>query len=282
MTIELRHLRWFLAIAEERNLTRAAARMHVGQPTLSRALAQLERELGVRLVDRSTHHLELTEAGHAFERDAFETVQNFERTIARAGGSVPPLRLGHSWSSSSFLTAIAKAWGAVPGRPCPLVIVRSEDRNAALTTGGCDVALTRGPVDRRRFRTVTLVEEPRVAVLPADHRLATRRSVRLEELADGALVQTTVGITTPELWPGAARPSVAAVVNTVDDWLIEIACGNGFGVSVTSTAVLHPHPEVRYVPVPNAPPVPLFLAWPRSGAHPAVKELLAAASSIEF
>ncbi|MEZ5258267.1 MAG: hypothetical protein R2705_15585 [Ilumatobacteraceae bacterium] len=118
MTIELRHLRWFLAIAEERNLTRrgqdargAADPVPGAGPARTRAR--------VRLVDRSTHHPRLTEAGHAFERDAFETVQNFERTIARAGGSVPPLRLGHSWSSSSFLTAIAKAWGAVPGRPAP-------------------------------------------------------------------------------------------------------------------------------------------------------------------
>src|SRR5260370_13430155 len=66
MTIELRHLRCFAAIAEEGNLTRAAARLHLTQPALSRTLRQLEAHLGILLVDRSTHHLQLTEAGEGF------------------------------------------------------------------------------------------------------------------------------------------------------------------------------------------------------------------------
>ncbi|MFE1500295.1 LysR family transcriptional regulator, partial [Streptomyces albidoflavus] len=67
MSIELRHLRCFLAIAEETSLTRAAARLHLTQPAVSRTLATLERHLGARLVDRSTHHLALTAEGRAFQ-----------------------------------------------------------------------------------------------------------------------------------------------------------------------------------------------------------------------
>jgi DNA-binding transcriptional LysR family regulator len=98
--------------------------------------------------------------------------------------------------------------------------------------------------------------------------------VRLADLADGVLVQTQVGITTPALWPAGARPAPGPDVRSVDDWLVAIASGAGFGVSVVSTAVLHPHPDVRYVPLTDAPVAPVLLAWPRRGEHPSLRELL--------
>jgi len=273
MTVEIRHLRCFLAIADEGNLTRAAARLSFSQPALSRTLAQLEREVGARLVDRSTHHLELTDAGRRFERSALDAVRAFDRAVASATQPVRPLRLGHSWSAGTYLSAIVRGWNA--SRPAPaLVVVRSEDRSAGLTTGTADVALTRGPIDRKRFRSVVIDEEPRVAVLHADHPLSRRRKLRLADLSDEPLVQTSVGTTTPELWPAGHRPKVAIEVSTVDDWLVAIASGIGFGVSVVSTAVLHPHPDVRYVALVDSPPVPLFLAWPRTGEHPSLEEFV--------
>lgn len=278
MTVDIRHLRAFLAIAEERNLTRAAARLHLSQPALSRTLAQLERDLSVRLVDRSTHHLELTDAGERFEQHAFDAVRAFESAMAAAGGREAPLRIGHSWSAGTYLSTIVRAWNAVE-RPCPVVVVRSEDRSAGLTSGKVDVALTRGPVDQRRFRSAAIDHEPRVAVLHVDHPLARRRRVRLADLADGVLVQTTVGITTPALWPAGARPTTGPSTDTVDDWLVAIASGEGFGVSVASTAVLHPHPDVRYIPVSDVATVPVLLAWPRRGEHPALKELVRVAQA---
>ncbi|WP_159041797.1 LysR family transcriptional regulator, partial [Streptomyces aureus] len=78
MSIELRHLRCFLAIAEESSLTRAAARLHLTQPAVSRTLAALEHHLGARLVDRSTHHLALTAEGRAFQDRAAAALAAFE------------------------------------------------------------------------------------------------------------------------------------------------------------------------------------------------------------
>jgi hypothetical protein len=115
--------------------------------------------------------------------------------------------------------------------------------------------------------------ERRMAVLHRTHPLVRRRRVHLDELSDEPLVATSVGVTTPELWPAGARPSVATEVATVDDWLVAIASGTGFGVTVASTARLHPHPDVRYVPVDDAAPVALLLGWPRRGAHPALPDL---------
>lgn len=280
MTVELRHLRAFLAIAEERNLTRAAQRLHITQPALSRTLAQLERLVAARLVDRSTHHLELTEAGTRFERAAFDAVRAVEAAVATATGDELPLRLGHSWSAGLHLSTLMREWQREP-RPCPLVVLRHDDRSAGLTSARVDAALTRGPIDANRFRSVVIDEEPRVAVLPADHPLARRRRIGLPDLADGALVVTTVGTTRPELWPDGSRPTIATEVTTIDDWLVAIAAGTGFGVSVASTAVLHPFPGVCYVPLDDVDPVPLLLAWPRRSPHPAVKDLVRIASTID-
>ena len=282
MTVEIRHLRAFLAIAEERNLTRAASRLHLSQPALSRTLAQLERTLGTTLVDRSTHHAELTEAGRRFEEQAFDAVRAFESALVSVDGQRPPLRLGHNWSAATYLSTLLREWNATE-RPSRLVLHRHEDRSAGLTSGKVDVALTRGPVDLARFRTAVVDEETRVAVLHRANPLSRRRSLTLADLSGGTLVATQVGTTTPELWPADARPTVAGTdVATVDDWLVAIASGEGFGVSVASTAVLHRHPDVRYVPLTDASPVPLLLAWPRRGAHPAVKDLVQVAAQVTW
>ncbi len=278
MTVEVRHLRAFLAIAEERNLTRAAQRLHVTQPALSRTLAQLERLVGARLVDRSTHHVELTDAGHRFEQAAFEAVRAVESAVASAGGEELPLRLGHSWSAGIHLSAILRAWNA-SDPPCPLTVIRFEEGSAGLTSGRVDAALTRGPIDSTRFRSVVVDEEQRVAVLQRDHPLARRRRLTLDELADGTLVQSSVGTTRRDLWPADRRPSLASEVATLDDWLIAIASGAGFGVSVASTAALHAHPDVRYVPIDGATTVALYLAWPKRSPHPAIKTLVALADN---
>jgi DNA-binding transcriptional LysR family regulator len=143
MTVEIRHLRAFLAIAEESSLTRAAVRLHMSQPALSRTLAQLERDLGVRLADRSTHHLELTAAGRHFERLAFDAVRGFEVAIAGAAGREVPIRLGHSWSAGIHVAAVLRRWGELT-RTCSLEVVRNDDRTAGLTSGSVDAAMTGG------------------------------------------------------------------------------------------------------------------------------------------
>jgi hypothetical protein len=104
----------------------------------------------------------------------------------------------------------------------------------------------------------------------------------LSELAGGRLITTTVGITTTSLWPASERPKSITLRGTIDDWLVTIASGGGFGVSVASTAVLHPHPQVRYVPVRDASPVPVLLATPRRAPHPSCGLLRQVAEATRF
>lgn len=278
MTIEIRHLRAFLAIADAGNLSRATESLAIGQPALSRTLAQLERELGVTLLDRSTHHCELTPAGARLAQEGREALRMLDDAVANASGRQRQLRLGHSWSAGGYLAQILRAWNAAV-RPCSLTIVRVDDRTAGLEHGTVDAAIVRGTIDRRRFAITELDCEDRVAVLPADHALAGQASVRLADLSGERLITTTIGLTTPDLWPLGQRPSASQPLTGVDDWLVAIATGAGVGVSVASTAALHPHPGVRYVPLADAEPVPVLLAAPRRRPHPSVGLLAAVATA---
>ncbi|WP_228456280.1 LysR family transcriptional regulator [Streptomyces durbertensis] len=286
MTVELRHLRCFLAIAEEGGVTRAARRLHVGQPALSRTLRQLEAHLGVLLVDRSTHHLELTPAGQALLPRARAAVAAVEAALDPATLGDWPLRLGHAWSAlGDHTTPLLRAWQR-DHPDIPLELRRIEERTAGLAQGRVDAALLRGgtgsgmqgdaPVPGKGFHVELLRTEPRTAAVPADSPLAARESVTLADLATHPVaVNTGSGSTRPELWPPHARPVATLSVANTDDWLAAIAAGRAVGVSVESTARMHPYPGVVYRPLADAPGLPLLLVWPDPPTHPAVTALAA-------
>jgi DNA-binding transcriptional LysR family regulator len=281
MTIELRHLRAFLAIAAEGTLTRAAAALHLTQPALSRTLAQLERHLGARLIDRSTHHLELTEAGHAFQAKAFLAVAAVDEALDPARLGRWPLRVGHAWSAlGGRTTALLRSWrAAYPD--IPLELLRIDDRGAGLTQGRVDVAILRTPLGGAGLVTVPLTTEARLAVLPSDNPLAGRESLRLADLvAYPIAVNAVSGSTTLGLWPRSAAPTATVAVANTDDWLAAIAAGRAVGVTTTATADNYPTPAVAYVPLTDAPDVTVLLSWRDPPGHPAVPDFVALAREV--
>ncbi|MFI8963851.1 LysR family transcriptional regulator [Streptomyces sp. NPDC053493] len=280
-SIELRHLRRFLAIAEEGSLTRAAARLHLTQPAVSRTLAALEKHLGVRLVDRSTHHLALTPEGHAFRDRAASAVAAFDTAVAPGPPHHRPLRLGHAWSAfGPYTTPLLRRWQREHPET-PLELRRVDDRTAGLLRGEVDAALLRGPVELPGLATEELLTETRVAAVPSDSPLAARPELRLADLAaETAVLNPVSGTTTLDLWPPDTRPRATLTVANTDDWLTAIAAGRGIGVSAASTAALHPHPGVTYRPLPDAPPLPVLLAWRPTAPHPATAALVSLAREI--
>ncbi|MFF8695077.1 LysR family transcriptional regulator [Streptomyces sp. NPDC015144] len=279
--IEVRHLRAFLAVADEGNVTRAATRLHLTQPAVSRTLAALERHLGTRLVDRSTHHLALTPEGVVFRDRAAAAVAAFDEALDPGGLRRWPLRLGHAWSAfGPYTTPLLRRWQERYPRT-PLELLRIDDRTAGLTRGEVDAALLRGPVEAPGLVTELLFEEDRVAAVATDGPLAARATLRLADLRGETVVLNTVsGTTTVELWPPGGRPSATLTVANTDDWLAAIAAGRGVGVSGASTASMHPHPGVAYRPLTDAPPVPVLLARRDAPGHPALPDLLALAHEV--
>jgi DNA-binding transcriptional LysR family regulator len=281
MSIELRHLRCFLAIAEESSVTRAAARLHITQPAASRSLASLERQLGVRLIDRSTHHLTLTAEGRAFREKAIAAVAAFDDAMDTSGLAGRPLRLGHAWAAlGPYTTPLLRRWQR-EHPDTPLELLRIDDRTAGLARGEVDAAVLRGSVDVPGLVTVELFQEDRIAAVTSDGPLAGREVLTLADLASGPVLLNPVsGITSLGLWPAGARPVSSATVTNTDDWLTAIAAGRGAGVTAASTAQMHPHPGVAYIPLRDAPPVPVLLAHRAAPGHPFVRQLVALAREV--
>jgi DNA-binding transcriptional LysR family regulator len=187
--LELRHLRYFLAVAEELNFSRAADRLHMAQPPLSAAIRQLEQELGTELLSRTTREVRLTDAGATFLEGARRTLAELERarteTQRAAAGEIGQLRVGFSWSARfETLPAIGRSFR----RSHPDVSLLTEEMwNArmlpALRSAAIDLAVSLCPEVAAEFTYEPLRTEPVIAVVAERHPLAGRDTVELRDLA---------------------------------------------------------------------------------------------------
>ncbi|MFC9926269.1 LysR family transcriptional regulator [Streptomyces sp. NPDC127190] len=272
--IELRQLRCLVAIVDEGTFTDAAIALGVSQAAVSRALASLERALGVRLLRRTSREVTPTAAGLRVVAQARRVLADVSGLVREATSGHSRLRVGYAWSALGRHTvAFQRRWSA--GHPATdLHLVRVNSPSAGLAEGTCDLAVVRRAVDDRRFDTAIVGLERRLCALAADDPLARRRSVRLAELSDRLLlVDRRTGTATPELWPPGARPTTEET-HDVDDWLTVIATGRGIGVTAESTANQYPRPGIVYRPVRDAEPVAVRLAWWRDDPHPALQDVL--------
>lgn len=188
--LELRHLRYFVAVAEELNFSRAAERLHMAQPPLSAAIRQLEQELGTELLLRTTREVRLTEAGGTFLDGARRTLAELDRARSdaqrAAAGEIGQLRIGFSWSARfETLPAIGRAFRA--SNP-DVSLLTEEIWNArmlpALRSGVIDLAVALCPEVAGEFSYLTIRSEPVVALLAQSHPLAASGEIKLGALAE--------------------------------------------------------------------------------------------------
>jgi DNA-binding transcriptional LysR family regulator len=187
--VELRHLRYFIAVAEELNFTRAAQRMHMAQPPLSAAIRQLERDIGVDLFVRTTREVRLTDAGHAFLAGARRTLAEAERAAEdakrAASGELGQLRIAYSWSTRfETLPALGRAFRATHPN---VEMLAQEMWNARMPTafanGTIDIALSVCPEIAAELQHAAIRKERLVALLPEGHPLAREPAIPLSALA---------------------------------------------------------------------------------------------------
>jgi DNA-binding transcriptional LysR family regulator len=188
--LELRHLRYFVAVAEELNFSRAAARLHMAQPPLSAAIRQLEQELGTELLVRTTREVRLTEAGTTFLGGARRTLAELERARTEAqraaAGEIGQLRVGFSWSARfETLPAIGRSFRL--SHP-DVSLLTEEMWNArmlpALRSGAIDLAVSLCPEIANECTYLPIRSEPVVALLAQRHPLASQQEIELRALAD--------------------------------------------------------------------------------------------------
>jgi DNA-binding transcriptional LysR family regulator len=279
--LETRELRYFVAVAEELHFGRAADRLGIAQPPLSRAIRQLERRLGVQLLDRNRRGVALTDAGRVLLREAgtaLDAVAAAARRTRRAGDPKRPLVLAtKAGASHELLRQLLDAAESDPGAAPVEVLLCEVGEQARLLRGGqADVALMHRPYDDLAgFDSEDLLVEGQVAILPAGHPLASRDRLTLADVSN-----------VPDLpiarWPrldGSYPEGPGPEVRTQSKLAQLVALGKTLLVIPASSRAWQ-WPEHVAVPVVDAPEVTTVLAWPSSSRSLAVASLVRAAAGL--
>ncbi|NUP52847.1 MAG: LysR family transcriptional regulator [Catenulispora sp.] len=283
--METRELRYFVAVAEELHFGRAAQRLGIAQPPLSRAIQQLERRLGAALLDRTSRNVTLTEAGTVLlteGRAALDAVDAAERRTRRAARSAtgrPGLVLVTKASASSELLAkLLAAYAAEPTAvPVDVILCGPAEQERLLHEGQADVALLHRPFDSAaRLHTEELTTEGQVAILPTGHPLTARTHVHMADITD------LPGLPLPR-WPhpdGTYPPGPGPRVRDHAQLLQLVALGRACAVSPESCGT-HLHDGLAAVPVLDAPNVTTVIAWPPHSRSKAVADLVRTATRLQ-
>ncbi|MEU7026434.1 LysR family transcriptional regulator [Streptomyces sp. NPDC046275] len=279
--METRELRYFVAVAEELHFGRAARRLGMAQPPLSRAIQRLERRLGVPLLHRGTRAVSLTEAGAVLLREArvaLDAVEAAERRTRRAASPSHGLVLAtKAGAAGDLLAKLLDAYAAEPGAVAVEVLLCGPgEQERLLRDGHADVALLQRPFDTTAgLDTEDLHTEPQILVLPAGHPWSGRPHVTMAEVTGR-----------PDLplprWPGPGGRYPDGPGPRVRDHtqLFQlIALGRACALVPESL-----RPQLREahttVPVPDAPPVTTVIAWPPHSRSRAVAALVRTATRL--
>ncbi|MEV4345262.1 LysR family transcriptional regulator [Actinoplanes sp. NPDC049596] len=255
--VETRELRYFVAVAEELHFGRAAERLGMAQPPLSRAIRRLEHRLGVALLDRTSHGSTLTPAGEvllAEGRAALDAVAAAARRAQRAGPRARLVLTMKPGGDAGLLPRILTAYEQCPGALPVEFAFSISDRAAMLRDGRADVGLLHHPQnDLRGLASEELAVEGRVVALAESHPLAAREALHMADLAGEELPQ----------FPEAAHPGPGPRVGDVSELMQLVALGRAVAL-VSESASQRPHRGVVYRPVLDAVPATLVLAWAES------------------
>ncbi|SFN25003.1 DNA-binding transcriptional regulator, LysR family [Thioclava dalianensis] len=258
--MELKRLKYFLAVAEELHFGRAATRLEIAQPPLSRQIAALEAELGVQLFDRSRSQIRLTQAGGVLQSHARQILARldaaYRETREIGSGAGGHLRIGFVGSAShGVLPALIKSYRAAhPGVELALQALNNAALHSALVEREIDIAVARPELKDEEFRRELLCREPLILALPDNCTQAEQPVVRMSDLAQETFV----------LYPTRPRPSYAdtvlgiceregftpRAVDMVQDFQSAISLVSvGAGIAVVPESVQHTQrPGVTYRP----------------------------------
>lgn len=303
--LETRQLRYFVAVAEERHFGRAAKRLSMAQPPLSRAIRQLEHQLGVPLLERTTRQVALTPAGEVLlqgARTALETISAAGRRARHAGEPSPRLRIALKPDvDGGLLPRILDAYAVdQDARPVDLVLSRIAEQPQTLRDGRADAGLLLAPFDDRGLDYEPLLTEPFLIAMAAVDPLATRPALRLADLAGRILPDGSPA----DQGPGVARhgalaaqghtgehgragdgprTATAATKRSTSDLpqilrLVEL--GSIVCFLPASVVRRYPRPEIAYRPVTDAELATLAVAWPQDSRSAATAAFVRAATAV--
>jgi len=264
--LDLRLVRYFTAVAEHRHFGRAATALRVAQPSLSRQIRRLEQQVGARLLDRTPQGTALTEAGEAFLPLATELLRAAGQATARAQAAARPSRITVGYATGIIVTPAVREMR----HRHPEVEVRVRhldwgDTRAALLDHRVDALVARLPFPTDGLNVTVLYDEPRVVLVPVDHRLAGKESVTIDDIADEPMPRLRdADPVWSAFWrveprPDGRRPPEGPVIDGIEDKLELVAAGEavsiaaGFGPGVI-------RPDVTAIPLEGVEPSHVALA----------------------
>jgi LysR family hca operon transcriptional activator len=285
--MELRHLRYFVAVAEEGSLTNAAERrLHTAQPSLSRQIRDLEMEVGVKLLERSARGIELTTAGRIFLDHARLALLQVEMAGEAARRAVQPEK---ATFIVGFLTGEEVIWmpqvlrilrEEKPGIDVTIVSQSSPDLAGALMQGKVDVAFLRREAQTPGLVFKLLVKEPLVAMLPVGHRLATQKTVSPQEIAEETYISPTryAPILKKVIEDYAAKMGITLkrafdADNLTSTMSLVASTGGVTLLPIYAQNLLSPEVVLRSLQG-EAPTIDLVMGYSRSNTSPVLKRFL--------
>jgi DNA-binding transcriptional LysR family regulator len=280
MPLELRDLRYFLIVAEERQITRAAARLHVSQPTLSQAMERLERNVGASLLVRHSGGVDLTAAGELFVSKATACLAAVDDAVAAVTtNALEPLAVG-------FLPPVHAAAGAAIGAfrdrhrdvDVRWVALDYAGQLSRLRRSSVDVAFVWAPYDDVDIAFAAVVSEAQVVLMARDHPLAAKRELTYDDLDD---VRDPAGEGQTLLDPcyltdtaGYGRRHAGRVPATMDETWARVASDYALALAPASVAQAHASAGVVCRRVVGGPPAVLALAWRCGDTRPEIRDLV--------
>jgi DNA-binding transcriptional LysR family regulator len=288
--MELRHLRYFVAVAEELHFSRAAERLHISPPSLTEQIRNLEQELGAALLTRTKRNVTLTDAGARFLEEARSTLQQAEHAalVARLAGRGEMGRVEIGYASSAACSGLVTAAVATYRRTHPLVSISLSAMQAArqldqLTEGRLDIGFLRTPARYPLgISAVIIARQPIVIALPSHHRLAKKASLSAAMLAEERFLaptfETEVGLFQHTAAVGQQGKFEARIVDRVPDLFTTVtlvAAGVGIAVVPQSCSCIRIPGVVYKTLTPQTKQVELAAAFRRDERAPAVKAFIA-------
>jgi DNA-binding transcriptional LysR family regulator len=264
--LDLRLVRYFVAVAEHRHFGRAAAALHTAQPSLSRQIRRLEQQLGARLLDRTSRGSRLTEAGEIFLPQAAALLRSAAEAAALTRAAADPSRITIGYATGLIVTpAVRELRRQHPDADVHTVHMGWNEPCTALLDHRVDAVLTRLPFPTDRLHVTVLYDEPRVLVVPRYHRLAGKESVTLDDIADEPIPR----VRNPDpawsaFWRIDPRPNGRPApdgpfVEDVEEKLELIAAGEAVAISAGSPVAMM-RPDLTTVPLEGVEPCHVVLA----------------------
>ncbi len=291
--IELRHLRYFMAVAEELHFGRAAERLHIAQPPLSQQIRQLEANLGFELFHRTKRSVQLTAGGTVFLEECHQVFRQVDHAV-RAGqqasrGEVGKLVVGFVSSAAyNVLPPLLHAFREqVPGVNLTLQELTTDQQVQRLRDQQIDVGFVRPPVDQVEFRVMTILQESLVLALPETHPLAQSDLITLRSLIHDSFILFP-RLLAPGLYDQIISlcqqanfsPRVVQEATQMQTIVSLVAAGIGSAIVPESIRHLQRTGVVYKALTEPTPKAAIALAWPQNTRSPVVQRFLEIATTL--